>query len=338
MSRAECLGVALLFSMLASGSSVRAQEACPEGQVRGDATRDHCCWPGQHWSRRRDRCSGAPACPSGFVVDGDACVASTPPAASPSAAPPVVPPPSAAPPVVPPPSAATVEPAPTAPADLPEPARATPPPEVPTQDLSQVYATPLTPPRASPPATQVEVSAPSEGDRLAVRFESASESSSFTVRVVEGELSQECRTPCTLRLPPGDATVETTETLTGRTRTRPFYIGRSMVVVFERRFPTAWVVTGSLLAAAGVGLTVTGALTEVHRVQLGGEDRRLSVGLLVPGTILIAGGVGALVWGLLQPGIHSTRSPLRASTGPRVTAFGVAPADRGAWAGMTVAF
>ncbi|MBK6529389.1 MAG: hypothetical protein IPF99_07280 [Deltaproteobacteria bacterium] len=205
-------------------------------------------------------------------------------------------------------------------------------------DLSQIYATPSTPPRASPPATRVEVSAPSEGDRLAVRFESASESSSFTVRVVEGELSQECRTPCTLRLPPGDATVESTETLTGRTRTRAFYIGQSMVVVFERRFPTAWVVTGSALAVTGIGLTVAGALTEVNRVQLGGEDRRLSVGLLVPGTILIAGGVGAVVWGLLQPGIHSTRSSLSTSAGPRITGFGVAPADRGAWAGMTVAF
>jgi Protein kinase domain len=56
-----------------------ALEACPPGQVRGDDTQGHCCWPEQAWSSARNQCLGTPRCPEGMtVLRGESCVASTP--------------------------------------------------------------------------------------------------------------------------------------------------------------------------------------------------------------------------------------------------------------------
>jgi Protein kinase domain len=56
-----------------------ALEACPPGQVRGDDTQGHCCWPEQAWSSAKNRCLGAPRCPEGMtVLRGESCVATPP--------------------------------------------------------------------------------------------------------------------------------------------------------------------------------------------------------------------------------------------------------------------
>ena len=52
-----------------------AEAACADGQARSDDTRGHCCWHGQAWSSAKEKCVGAPACPTGFHADGEACVA-----------------------------------------------------------------------------------------------------------------------------------------------------------------------------------------------------------------------------------------------------------------------
>ena len=48
-------------------------EACPTGQVRGDDTRGHCCWPTQVWSPAKNRCVGKPVCPKAFEARGEIC-------------------------------------------------------------------------------------------------------------------------------------------------------------------------------------------------------------------------------------------------------------------------
>lgn len=52
------------------------QVDCPEGKEATEETRGNCCWPGQVWSRDRQRCVGTPEeCPPGKVVDdtGEDC-------------------------------------------------------------------------------------------------------------------------------------------------------------------------------------------------------------------------------------------------------------------------
>jgi serine/threonine protein kinase len=51
------------------------EEACPTGQLRGDDTHGHCCWPNQAWSTPKARCVGAPSCPHGTVAKGETCSA-----------------------------------------------------------------------------------------------------------------------------------------------------------------------------------------------------------------------------------------------------------------------
>jgi hypothetical protein len=53
---------------------VPALEPCPTGQVRGDDTQGHCCWPDQAWSSAHDRCVGKPTCPKGLAIKGEACI------------------------------------------------------------------------------------------------------------------------------------------------------------------------------------------------------------------------------------------------------------------------
>ena len=50
---------------------------CKPGQVRNLATAQHCCWPGQSWSRDQLRCVGRANCPVGFerANDGASCTA-----------------------------------------------------------------------------------------------------------------------------------------------------------------------------------------------------------------------------------------------------------------------
>jgi len=174
---------------------------------------------------------------------------------------------------------------------------------------------------------------------VTVQFQSASEVSSFVVSVGEGEGAQECRTPCTLQLHTGDTTLRATETLSGRTRAREFYVGAPMTVSFDRRFPTAWMAWGVAAATVGVGLTIAGAWVEAERAQLGGDDRRVPVSLLLPGSVLAAGGAGLLLSAMLRSGIESRREPLRsAASSPRLTEIAALPAGRGAWAGISVTF
>jgi serine/threonine-protein kinase len=53
-------------------------DACPTGQVRGGDTQGHCCWRDQAWSSAKNRCIGAPNCPSGMVARGEQCTGTAP--------------------------------------------------------------------------------------------------------------------------------------------------------------------------------------------------------------------------------------------------------------------
>ncbi|MCW5802753.1 MAG: protein kinase [Deltaproteobacteria bacterium] len=44
---------------------------CPVGQIRGPDTGHHCCWPGQVWAAKQQRCAGTPECPPGQIADDD---------------------------------------------------------------------------------------------------------------------------------------------------------------------------------------------------------------------------------------------------------------------------
>jgi formylglycine-generating enzyme required for sulfatase activity len=75
-SLAGLMGVAALGAGCGGSSGTGAQspeitERCIEGQIQNESTAGHCCWPGQTWAL--DRCSGAPSCPEGLVVEGDGC-------------------------------------------------------------------------------------------------------------------------------------------------------------------------------------------------------------------------------------------------------------------------
>ena len=59
----------------AASSSAADAGACAQGLVKGPDTAGNCCWPGQEWSVRKDRCLGVPTCPAGLQADGDACAA-----------------------------------------------------------------------------------------------------------------------------------------------------------------------------------------------------------------------------------------------------------------------
>lgn len=67
-------------------AQVVSSDSCVPGQVATEGARGHCCWPGQHWSRHRRSCSGAPRCPTHFMRQNDGCVAEGP---SPEMPPPV---------------------------------------------------------------------------------------------------------------------------------------------------------------------------------------------------------------------------------------------------------
>lgn len=73
------------FSLLAIAVALVAFEArgetCPPGQVKNEDTRDHCCWPNQVWSGKRQACVGIPLCPAPLAVDGETCKGATPPPA-----------------------------------------------------------------------------------------------------------------------------------------------------------------------------------------------------------------------------------------------------------------
>lgn len=50
-------------------------KTCSLGQVRSPNTQGHCCWVGQWWSTREDRCVGQPhACPEGTSPGKEACI------------------------------------------------------------------------------------------------------------------------------------------------------------------------------------------------------------------------------------------------------------------------
>ena len=57
-------------------------EPCPSGQLRGDDTKGHCCWPEQAWSTTKSRCIGTPRCPDGMIARTDVCT--TAPAIAPT--------------------------------------------------------------------------------------------------------------------------------------------------------------------------------------------------------------------------------------------------------------
>ena len=59
----------------AASSSAAEAGACAQGMVKGPDTAGNCCWPGQEWSVRKDRCLGVPTCPEGLQADGDGCAA-----------------------------------------------------------------------------------------------------------------------------------------------------------------------------------------------------------------------------------------------------------------------
>ena len=59
----------------AASSSGADAGACAQGMVKGPDTAGNCCWPGQEWSVRKDRCLGVPTCPEGLQAYGDACAA-----------------------------------------------------------------------------------------------------------------------------------------------------------------------------------------------------------------------------------------------------------------------
>ncbi|MBN2496909.1 MAG: hypothetical protein JXR96_20125 [Deltaproteobacteria bacterium] len=48
---------------------------CRGGQVE---IAGHCCWPGQDWGVMSQQCVGEPACPNGFVAEGDGCARGCP--------------------------------------------------------------------------------------------------------------------------------------------------------------------------------------------------------------------------------------------------------------------
>ena len=57
-----------------AGPSATPPPACAPGQVRLDPLASRaCCWPGQSWDRAQSACTGTPACPDGFIPDGQSC-------------------------------------------------------------------------------------------------------------------------------------------------------------------------------------------------------------------------------------------------------------------------
>lgn len=72
---------------------------CQEGMAVTKKTAGRCCWPGQAWSEKSNRCDGPPSCPEGWVGSGSGCIKSGDvPALAPGIRPPTTPPSSAAPP------------------------------------------------------------------------------------------------------------------------------------------------------------------------------------------------------------------------------------------------
>ena len=49
---------------------------CPPGQIKNALTEGRCCWGGQTWSKKENRCVGLAECPSGLrpSADGEYCV------------------------------------------------------------------------------------------------------------------------------------------------------------------------------------------------------------------------------------------------------------------------
>lgn len=90
MSRVTCLAFCLVFTSLALPSFAAPPPAtvCKPGMSVSEDTGGHCCWPGQAWSKSRQKCLGVPVrCPSGMVADGsvDQCVSQS--GSAPQAAP-----------------------------------------------------------------------------------------------------------------------------------------------------------------------------------------------------------------------------------------------------------
>ena len=91
MHVSAALATTLLLVMSVGATSV-ARAQCAEGRVVSEATAGRCCWPGQTWNDAAARCDGPPACPSGRVGHGDACITASPlPAPAPAPAPAVAP-------------------------------------------------------------------------------------------------------------------------------------------------------------------------------------------------------------------------------------------------------
>jgi hypothetical protein len=60
-----------VFCSLLFATAAGAQ--CPPGQLVGDDTQGHCCWPNQVWSSASNTCRGIPICPAGFTTDKESC-------------------------------------------------------------------------------------------------------------------------------------------------------------------------------------------------------------------------------------------------------------------------
>jgi hypothetical protein len=84
------------IAVIACPGAVAAQE-CPDGRVATEQSEAQCCWPGQQWNAEAAVCTGAPACPEGYVAHGDDCMSRAiepvprPPGAADAPRPPLVP-------------------------------------------------------------------------------------------------------------------------------------------------------------------------------------------------------------------------------------------------------